>query len=65
MKKHLQFRMSVSTPRKLSATEVKHLLKIPAGEKLKSLSMRGGGGFFRPPPYVFQVCSTLCFCWFL
>ena len=52
MKKHLQFRMSVSTPHKLSATEVKHLLKISTGEKLKSSSMQGGGGFFRPPPYV-------------
>ena len=53
MKKHLQFRMSVSTPHKSSAIEVKHPLKIPAGEKSKSSSMRGGGGFFGPPPYVF------------
>ena len=62
MKKHLQFRMPVSTPHKSSATEVKHLLKISTGEKSKSLSMRGRGWFFGPPPYAFQVCSTLCFC---
>lgn len=58
-KEALKPRMLVLAPQQQPTTEGKTPLKNPAGEKSRSLPMRGGGAFLRPPPYVFSARSCL------